>query len=300
MKNTFIYLVFTFFTFWLAGCIGDPEPAVDYSERDEELISTHLAENGITNATRHSSGLYYTIDEPGISSTDSIIYNSPVVLHYEGRLLDGTLFDSSKERAAPAVLIPQNLIYGWQIALPLLNRGSKATLYVPSHLGYGNQQLGTIPANSVLKFEMEVLDFFPSTASYDTVYSVASAETIRMYLEKKNITDTEVTASGLHYRVLEEGTGTEHPALNDSIKVAYTGSLINDEEFDGTADGESISFILDNNLIKGWTEGVQKMKKGEKAQLIIPSPLAYRSNATGSIPANSVLIFEIELIDFGF
>ncbi|NRB40572.1 MAG: FKBP-type peptidyl-prolyl cis-trans isomerase [Pseudomonadales bacterium] len=104
------------------------------------------------------------------------------------------------------------------------------------------------------------------------------------------------TASGLQYQVLNAGDGEEHPAAADKVLVHYHGTLTNDKVFDSSVDrGEPISFGL-NQVIKGWTEGLQLMVVGEKTRLFIPSELAYGSRATGGIPANSVLIFDVELL----
>lgn len=104
------------------------------------------------------------------------------------------------------------------------------------------------------------------------------------------------TASGLQYKVVTEGTGAS-PVATDTVKVHYKGTLINGETFDSSYDrGEPISFPL-NGVISGWTEGLQTMKEGGKSMLYIPSELAYKSRATGSIPAHSTLVFEVELLE---
>lgn len=103
------------------------------------------------------------------------------------------------------------------------------------------------------------------------------------------------TASGLQYKVVKAGQGVS-PAAADLVKVHYHGTLINGEVFDSSVDrGEPISFAL-NQVIKGWTEGLQTMKEGGKTILYIPPDIAYGSRSTGPIPANSTLIFEVELL----
>jgi len=109
--------------------------------------------------------------------------------------------------------------------------------------------------------------------------------------------DVIQTESGLQYRVLEEGTGPS-PSATDEVEVHYEGSLLSDEVFDSSYErGEPIVFPL-NQVISGWTEGVQLMNVGSKYQFFIPSELAYGNNPPpGSIiPPGSVLIFEIELL----
>ncbi len=105
------------------------------------------------------------------------------------------------------------------------------------------------------------------------------------------------TASGLGYRVLREGSGAS-PTAADTVKVHYRGTFPDGREFDSSFKrGEPIEFPL-NGVIKCWTEGVQLMKVGGKAQLTCPGNIAYgeRGAAGGLIPPNATLMFEVELL----
>ena len=114
--------------------------------------------------------------------------------------------------------------------------------------------------------------------------------------DNAKLVDVKVTDSGLQYTVLTQGTGTEHPGATDRVKVHYHGTLIDGTVFDSSVDrGEPISFGL-NQVIKGWTEGLQLMVVGEKTRLFIPSELGYGNRAAGKIAPGSVLIFEVELL----
>jgi len=105
------------------------------------------------------------------------------------------------------------------------------------------------------------------------------------------------TASGLQYQVLKHGTGTVSPKATDTVTVHYEGRLLNGTVFDSSiARGQPASFPL-NQVIPGWTEGVQLMKVGDKFKFVIPANLAYGPNSpTPAIPPNSPLVFEVELI----
>ena len=104
------------------------------------------------------------------------------------------------------------------------------------------------------------------------------------------------TASGLQYEVLTKGNGTVHPTATSKVKVHYEGKLLDGTVFDSSvARGEPIEFGL-NQVIKGWTEGVQLMVEGEKTRFYIPANLAYGDRAAGKIPPGSVLIFDVELL----
>ena len=104
------------------------------------------------------------------------------------------------------------------------------------------------------------------------------------------------TDSGLQYEQLVAGTGAQ-PAATDKVTVHYTGTLIDGTKFDSSVDrGEPATFPL-NGVIKGWTEGLQLMKEGGKAKLVIPAQLAYGEQGSGgAIPPNSTLVFTVELI----
>lgn len=104
------------------------------------------------------------------------------------------------------------------------------------------------------------------------------------------------TASGLQYKVITEGTGAK-PKATDTVTVHYEGKLIDGKVFDSSYErGEPVSFRL-NEVIKGWTEGVQLMNTGSKYELYIPSDLAYGETGNPNIEPNSVLIFTVELLD---
>ncbi|MEZ4721838.1 MAG: FKBP-type peptidyl-prolyl cis-trans isomerase [Flavobacteriales bacterium] len=106
--------------------------------------------------------------------------------------------------------------------------------------------------------------------------------------------------SGLVVEILKQGEG-DKPQTGDIVKVHYTGTLkANGEKFDSSLDrGEPIEFPLGiGKVILGWEEGIGLLNRGTKARLIIPSALGYGSRAAGPIPANSDLVFEVELIDF--
>lgn len=117
---------------------------------------------------------------------------------------------------------------------------------------------------------------------------------IQEYIEE-NMLDAQSTGSGLYY-IIEEPGGDEKPTLQNQIAIRYTGRLLNGFEFD-SSDGQIVQFPL-SNLIRGWQEGIPLFGKGGKGVLIVPSHLGYGTRPVGTIPANSVLEFDIELVDF--
>jgi peptidylprolyl isomerase len=119
------------------------------------------------------------------------------------------------------------------------------------------------------------------------------------FLDKnKQEEGVKTTASGLQYKVLQPGEGSDHPGPKSQVTVHYHGTLIDGTVFDSSVQrGQTISFGL-NQVIPGWTEGLQLMVKGEKTRFYIPSYLAYGNRAAGIIKPGSTLIFDVELFDF--
>jgi FKBP-type peptidyl-prolyl cis-trans isomerase len=114
--------------------------------------------------------------------------------------------------------------------------------------------------------------------------------------ENKKKEGVVITESGLQYQVIQKGEG-ENAKASDTVKVEYTGSLINGTEFDSTAKHGEPALFQVGQVIKGWSEALQLMNVGSKLHLVIPSELAYgETGAAPMIEPNSVLVFDVELL----
>ncbi len=112
-----------------------------------------------------------------------------------------------------------------------------------------------------------------------------------------NLDDMHETRSGLRYQDVETGTGPEAKA-GDAVAVHYTGWLTDGTEFDSSVGGEPLTFPLGQRaVIDGWEEGVAGMRVGGKRKLVIPPSLGYGPQRNGPIPANSTLVFDVELLE---
>ena len=122
---------------------------------------------------------------------------------------------------------------------------------------------------------------------------------ITEFLEANNITNAQRTSSGLYHIPIIEGTGAS-PVLADSVAVEYIGKFLDGKRFDSTLfRDDPFTFIVGTGVVvPGWEEGIQLMRTGGTSRFIIPSALAYGNRANGSIPPNTILDFEIELISF--
>ena len=129
---------------------------------DEKLIKDYIAANGITDVKKDdTTALYYKILEPGTSPGDTIKLNDRLSIAYQGKLLNGHVFNDTKgENTTLDEARLQNLIKGWQLGLRKISKGGKILLFIPSALGYGTQSNSAIPSNSVLIFEIKLSNFY--------------------------------------------------------------------------------------------------------------------------------------------
>jgi FKBP-type peptidyl-prolyl cis-trans isomerase FkpA len=143
--------------FLLLLSLGLMNCSKDSGAADEQKILDYLEANKIE-ATRHESGLYYMITKQGDEGETPTV-QSRVTVRYKGYLLNGNVFDQTIGNEVRTFGL-FNVIQGWQIGIPLMTRGTEATFFLPSKLGYGDSSRSGIPANSVLIFEVKLLDFF--------------------------------------------------------------------------------------------------------------------------------------------
>jgi len=206
-----------------------------------------------------------------------------VKVHYTGWTSDGKMFDSSVARGEPTSFGVTQVIAGWTEALKLMVVGEKRRMWIPTKIAYGETPRPGYPAGQ-LTFDVELLEI---TSPPETPKDVAAPPA-----------DAKKTASGLAYKVLTKGTGKDHPGPTTRVKVHYSGWTKDGKMFDSSVTrGEPTQFGL-NQVIPGWTEGVQLMVKGEKRRFWIPGNLAYDNipDPSGSAP-KGMLVFEIELLD---
>lgn len=148
--NLLFFILATLMTALFTACEKTPEEQAEY---DEKKIVEYLQENEIE-AIRHESGLYYRIDELGSGSNPGS--SSTVTVNYVGFFMDGKVFDIN----GSSTFSLNGVIKAWQIGVPLIKRGGKIKLFSPSGLAYGNRARQGIPANSILLFDIELIDFY--------------------------------------------------------------------------------------------------------------------------------------------
>jgi FKBP-type peptidyl-prolyl cis-trans isomerase len=229
-------------------------------------------------AKKTASGLAYKQLAAGTAKEHPRSFDK-VKVNYTGWTTDGKMFDSSVTRGAPASFALDHVIPGWTEGVQLMTVGEKARLWVPEELAYKGRPG---PPKGMLVFDIELIEIqkMPEPPAVPT--DVAAAP--------KN---AKKTASGLAYKVLKKGTGKVHPSATSRVQVHYSGWTTDGKMFDSSvARGEPASFAL-NQVIAGWTEGLQLMGEGERTRFWIPEELAYKGRPGAP---QGMLVFDVELL----
>ena len=212
-----------------------------------------------------------------------------VTVNYTGWTTDGKMFDSTSAHSPPepTSFRVDGVIKGWTEGLQLMSKGEKRRFWIPAALAYGERPKQPGAPSGMLVFDVELLDW------------KAPPEPPAVPADVKAPPKTATkTASGLAYRVITKGQGTEHPKPTSRVTVHYTGWTPDGKMFDSSiVEDKPITFPL-TQVIKGWTEGVQLMVPGEKTRFWIPSELAYGDKPTRPGAPAGMLVFDIELLEF--
>ncbi|MEO0612504.1 MAG: FKBP-type peptidyl-prolyl cis-trans isomerase [Pseudomonadota bacterium] len=265
------------------------------AKEKKEAATQFLAENALRDAvTVLPSGLQYEIVETGVEGGDTPVRGEIVELDYTGTLMDGTVFDSSRERGATARFpLEDGLIEGFLEALPLMSEGDRYIFTIPAALAYGETGTpgGPIPPNEALTFDVKLIRVLNAEKNQ----AIADS----FFAENAKAEGVKKTGSGLQYKVINRGDGAIQPRPGDQISVHFRSTLINGTEFNNTyVRGQPLTLPVESE-IAGLTEGIQLMSPGDKYAFFIPPALAYGEAGTprGPIGPNEGLIFEVELLD---
>ena len=154
MKKFILFFVFPIAGVITAGCVKDKSCKPNPVANEVSQIQAYATANGIT-ATAHPSGLYYQIIDQGTGQIANA--NSKISITYTGKIMNGQTFDEKLTPNADTWAL-NGLIQGWMIGIPLINEGGHIKLLVPSSLAYGCEQYYDIPGNSVLYFDIHLVD----------------------------------------------------------------------------------------------------------------------------------------------
>jgi peptidylprolyl isomerase len=232
-------------------------------------------------------GIEYTITSKGNGPLPHVPDDRVLIL-YKGTLTtDTVVFDASyKHGNVPISFHPGRggeMIAGWDTVFKYLHGGDRAVMKLPAKYAYGASARIGIPANSDLKFEVEVIDVITKPVKWDGAGK-----------------DTITTPSGLKMIMFESHPDSLQPKNGNNITIDYSGYLLNGYMFDSSVDrGMPYSYQVGRvPMIAGWAEAIGLMHEGERAQIIVPYQLAYGTQGRPPIiPGKSDLIFDMHLID---
>jgi FKBP-type peptidyl-prolyl cis-trans isomerase len=227
-------------------------------------------------AVKAKSGLATIVLAKG-TGTEHPAADDVVTVEYTGWTAKGMMFDSSFTRPKASTFTLSRVIPGWSETVQQMVVGEKRRAWIPEELAYKGR---ADRPQGMLVFDVELVSFMPNPTAAPADVAKAPG-------------DAQKTKSGLAYKVLTPGTGTEHPKRSSRVTVHYTGWTTDGKMFDSSvAKGQPATFPLDQ-VIPGWTEGVQLMVEGEKTRFWIPQRLAY--DGQSGMPAG-MLVFDVELV----
>lgn len=238
-------------------------------------------------AEKSESGLAWKVLQPGTDDTHPKAWDI-VTVNYTGWTTDGRMFDSSIKRGKPAEFPLNRVIKGWTEGVQMMSPGEKRRFWIPGNLAYGDTKPNDPhaafgPPRGMLVFDVELISFKEAPKPPETPKDVAAIP--------KN---AKKTKSGLGSRVLKKGTGKDHPTATSVVTVDYTGWTTDGKMFDSSiVRGTPATFGL-NQVIKGWTEGLQLMVEGEQRRIWIPEDLAYQGRPGRP---QGMLVFDVELLE---
>ena len=288
--------------------VDSPEAMMKKEIQD---IVKYIADKKVTVAPS-VSGVYFIEQAKG--NGIKIDSGTWVTANFKVSLIDGKQIFSSADRGEPMVFEFGKRFdtRGFAEGVGQMLKGGKATIVVPSKMAFGetgNPKAGILPYTPVV-YDVEIVDV-QSKADHDKQQAAdkkkkelqletnkkQETNLMQKYLKDHNI-NAKPTATGLIYVEKVKGTGAKAVA-GKTVKVHYTGTLLNGTKFDSSRDrNKPYDFPLgQGQVIKGWDEGIALMNVGGRATLIIPSGIAYGAEDKGVIPPYSTLVFDVELLE---
>lgn len=269
-------------TLLLISCGGDEGLTFDEQLAVDIAAIDRFLENNDIDTEVHSSGIRFTTLEAGDGEVPDI--GSLLVIEYDFSALgsDDTLAASIY---GESVVLSNNLIAAFSLMLAEMNEGGSRTVYAPSGYCFGDEDVGTLPANSNLKINLKLASDVKEGGQF-----AADTIIIESYLTKNGI-NALVDSSGIRYTVNKTGSGPS-PELGNIVDVAFEGRFLRGGVFDQSANS---TFSL-SGLIQAWQIMIPQMEVGEKITIYAPSALCYGTQGNQGIPPNTVLSFDIELL----
>lgn len=275
----------------LTSCMNqNVDPSSDYFDKNDADIKTYATTKGLSGTTT-ASGLYYVITSANPTGKLATV-GEEIEFTYKSYNLNDVFIDSTV--TGKPVYYPlgiQTILAGLEEGLRLMREGEKATLLIPSYLAYGsNAPNANLPAYSVVRFDVQL------------VKSRTEDQQIRQYVAAKKIPLTDSSSTGLRISKTVSNTAGAQLTSGQTVTIKYVGRTLRAAmPFDSTGSGTFDAVLGQNRYVKGFEEGLLKMRVGESATIIFPSTSGYGtagliSNNQYIITPNAPLRFDLQVI----
>ena len=221
-------------------------------------------------------------------SGDTAAANSTYLsLHFEAWLDDGTPLGSTREQGGPQYVPLAVMPEAWRAGIASMREQGRRKLVIPAALAFSRGTPAEVASDAFVVYDIELIGIDP----------YAKVPPMSELPGDPASGEASTSESGLTWYDLIDGDGAQPAGATSTVKVHYTGWLVDGTKFDSSVDrGEAISFPL-NGVIRGWTEGVGSMRVGGKRKLVIPAELGYGERGSGgTIPPGATLVFDVELL----
>lgn len=300
----------------LSGCLKNEETSAEKRiKADDEAIRQYLSSHSEDAVPQYYGNYtFYSLPlqtNPGGKATNP---GDIITIYYKVSTLNGNVFDSltasSGEPLKLELLSSKSALLpvGLDAGLSLMKKGEKYRFYIPSTLALGDYQFSAaLPSYSNLIIEAEVVDILTLAQQ-----KAIEEQPIQHFITQSNLANVDSLGNGLYLARSQEGEGSL-PANGKTVTLKYVGKFLDGSVFDQSGSSNFKITLGYDNVIPGFSQGIMKMKKGEKGKLIIPSHLAYgasrqvvpqrirqdmiEKNFLSKIPPFSPLTFDIEIVD---
>lgn len=253
---------------------------------EDQQIQAFIKTNNLTGFSKDTSGFYYQILSNGTG--EQIKYSTSVIFSQKTTSINESVSFENSIYTPISNYVGYITPISWRQTMIRASKGAVLRILTPSYLAFGKDGSGSsIPGNAILDTKITVANDADRPSYEDNL--------IKDFLNTNKLTATKDAVSGLYYQIITPGTG--NPVLPTStIKAVYKGRLLTGTVFDQATSANPLSIAL-SSVIQGWQTGLPFIKSGGKIRLFIPSRLGYGASAQNGIPANSILDFDIELVE---
>ncbi|QJW88032.1 FKBP-type peptidylprolyl isomerase [Spirosoma taeanense] len=274
----------------LESCTQSIDPSSTYYDQNDADIQAYVSQNNLQGTLR-STGLYYVVTTPNPTGKQATTGEEIEFTYKSYNLKTGQVVDSSAaNRPVYYPLGIGSILPGLEEGLSLMREGERSTLLIPSYLAYSDKSKTNLPAYSVIRFDVR----FNRSRSEE--------QQIEEYIAVQKFTNVEKTASGLRFIKTKDNPTGATPTTSQTLTIKYAGKQLRSvTPFDSTGSGTFDAVLGQSKYVKGFEEGLAKLKVGEKATIIFPSSLGY--GATGVVQNNTYVItpyaplrFDLEVI----